>query len=538
MEPRVHYQESQSLLKEPLSIKLTDVERGEPAFNEKAGGPSNGNGNSTSARGLTSPNGALSATSSVQRRHSVRAGVAQLGQETGHLVSSAEDGMIEFWGRFTRKGKKNVGVWDSLKAIAFSSWLNVLLVFIPIAWVAHFLHWPHRTTFALAFLAIIPLEQLVEWAGDEMAHYLGKDFGDLLIVSLHNAVEATLAIILLTHCELTLLKSTITGVVVLHLLLVPGTAFLIGGARILHQDLHPHLTELNHSLLTLGVLSLMVPAAFFAAIDTNFNPRATAEENGLVLNEALRNNMLSMSRGVSFCLLFIYICSRIYLHNPPGDNQIAHSQLPEALQKEELHLQEAEPRLNQYVGLVLLAVVLALMAATAEWLVNALDFAREDPNFQIEWFGLILLPLVSYAADGTVAMVYFFRHLLRHFFKEPAPPQTLAKGRAIDLSIQFTLFWMPFFVLLGWWTGRPMTLLFDLFEVAVLIGACFIVNYVTADSKTNWAEGATMVSFYVMIAVCAWYYPGQTETRALSQCESVADVLEALASGHIIEEHH
>jgi hypothetical protein len=33
----------------------------------------------------------------------------------------------------------------------------------------------------------------------------------------------------------------------------------------------------------------------------------------------------------------------------------------------------------------------------------------------------------------------------------------------------------------------------------VLIGACFIVNYVTADSKTNWAEGATMVSFYVMI---------------------------------------
>lgn len=42
------------------------------------------------------------------------------------------------------------------------------------------------------------------------------------------------------------------GVVILHLLLVPGTAFITGGARVLHQDLHPHLTELNHSLLTLG----------------------------------------------------------------------------------------------------------------------------------------------------------------------------------------------------------------------------------------------------------------------------------------------
>ena len=39
----------------------------------------------------------------------------------------------------------------------------------------------------------------------------------------------------------------------------------------------------------------------------------------------------------------------------------------------------------------------------------------------------------------------------------------------------------------------------DLFEVAALIGACFIVNYVTADSKTNWAEGMSMIIFYAMI---------------------------------------
>lgn len=49
------------------------------------------------------------------------------------------------------------------------------------------------------------------------------------------------------------------------------------------------------------------------------------------------------------------------------------------------------------------------------------------------------------------------------------------------------------------WIGAYYRRVPDLYEVAVLIGACFIVNYVTADSKTNWAEGATMVSFYVMI---------------------------------------
>ena len=33
----------------------------------------------------------------------------------------------------------------------------------------------------------------------------------------------------------------------------------------------------------------------------------------------------------------------------------------------------------------------------------------------------------------------------------------------------------------------------------MLVCACFIVNYVTADSKTNWAEGLAMVAFYVII---------------------------------------
>ena len=47
--------------------------------------------------------------------------------------------------------------------------------------------------------------------------------------------------------------------------------------------------------------------------------------------------------------------------------------------------------------------------------------------------------------------------------------------------------------------GGSLTLSLDFFEIAILLGACFIVNYVTADAKTNWIEGYAMVSFYVMI---------------------------------------
>lgn len=87
-----------------------------------------------------------------------------------------------------------------------------------------------------------------------------------------------------------------------------------------------------------------------------------------------------------------------------------------------------------------------------------------------------------------------------------------------------------------------------MFEVAILLGACFLVNYVTADAKTNWAEGFVMISFYAMVvssfallsinnlvigiglqALCAWFYTGQPEVHdMLGNC---GHALEAAAEG-------
>ncbi|KAJ6627512.1 hypothetical protein B0H10DRAFT_1994949 [Mycena sp. CBHHK59/15] len=441
--------------------------------------------------------------------------------------------------RFLRKGR-TIGVLDSLKAIAFSSWLNVLLVFIPIAWVAHFGNvndgtkvWPYQVTFIMCFFAIIPLEKLFDYGGEQMSFYLGADLGDLLVVTLNNAVEATLAIILLKKCDLKLLQSTIIGVILLHLLLIPGVAFITGGARIIEQELHPHLAQLNQTLLTIGVMTLLLPAAFFAALDRGLVTATTGTGDAFV-NDDTRSVFLQMSRGLALILLAVYICSRIYLHNPPGEGNSELSQhklAPEAYAKQAQHLESHDPEVNQWVCIAMLAICIGIMAATAEWLVDSIEFVRdsEHPHIQQEWFGLVLLPLVSFSGDGFVAVIFFVRSVYRYLRGQAPPPGTLANARPIELSIQFTLFWMPFIVLLGWWTGRPMSLLFDLFEVALVISSCFIVNYVTADAKTNWVEGFAMLAFYVMIVLCSWFYSGQDEIDLLLACPT--SVTEAIAEG-------
>jgi Ca2+:H+ antiporter len=95
--------------------------------------------------------------------------------------------------------------------------------------------------------------------------------------------------------------------------------------------------------------------------------------------------------------------------------------------------------------------------------VDSINPLRSASGLTEEWFGLVLLPIVSFSADGAVAAGYFahkaFCRLLSRS-KDIDPPNTLAKAEAIDLSIQFVLLWMPFLTLLGWWTNKPFSLLF------------------------------------------------------------------------------
>ena len=435
-----------------------------------------------------------------------------------------------FWSRFRGKGRKKAGLLLSLKNIVFCSWLNVFFLLLPLAWIAHFRkEFPDTAVLVLNFLALIPLENLFEYLGDQMSLFLGNDLGDLLIITLNNSVEAVLAIILLLKCELKLLQSTIVGVVILHLLLVPGVAFVTGGAQMWEQNLHPHLSQLNHSLLTLGVLALVLPAAFYASLSRG----SLADIEAAVLNDNARADFLRISRGIAILLLLVYISARIYIHNPPGtDNAFQpHPDAPEELKVKEKRLAVQDPEVDSWVAVIVLILAIAVVAVTAEWLVKSVEFLKKENHVNEAWFGLIFLPFVSFAADGFVAVVYFGRVCLRALFHQPPLPTTLAKARSIDLSIQFALFWMPFVVLLGWWTGRPMTLLLDFYEIAVVVASCFLVNHVTADAKTNWAEGIVLISFYLMIALTTWFYAGQPDMHEMSQCESVATFIAAAANG-------
>ncbi|KAJ7162549.1 hypothetical protein C8R43DRAFT_880134 [Mycena crocata] len=434
---------------------------------------------------------------------------------------------LSSWDRFRGKGWPRVGWTQSLIAIVRSSWLNILLAFVPIAWGFHWVHnISHTVQFAFCFIAIIPLCKLLDYGGKNLALYCGKDIGDLIVITLNNAIEAILAICLLGRCQLRLLQSTIVGVVLLRLLLVPACAFITGGARVAVQELHPHLAELNQTLLTTGVLTILLPAAFFAALSSS----GSTATNQDAVSDFVRGDILKVSRGLAVILLGVYLCSRFFLHNPAGpesglhDHKDAPAEFKEMVEK----MAEEEPEINLVLTVALLVLTVALMAVTAEFLVESIEPMRERHQIKEEFFGLVLLPFASFSAECILSLVYYMHFHLKHYLGTPlSSPKVLAEARSIDLSIQFLIFWMPLLVILAWCTHKPLSLLFDLFEVVLLISAMFLVNHITSDSKTNWMEGIQMLGLYTMIVLTAWFYPGQPAIGTMLSCTSVEETLAA-----------
>lgn len=93
--------------------------------------------------------------------------------------------------------------------------------------------------------------------------------------------------------------TVLAGVILLHLLLVPGMSFFTEGARVVSQELDQDITEMNHTLLTMGILSFLIPAAFFSALNGK-----QALENPV--SEIVRSNLLNISRGMAIILIVVY----------------------------------------------------------------------------------------------------------------------------------------------------------------------------------------------------------------------------------------
>ncbi|RAK96939.1 putative membrane bound cation transporter [Aspergillus ibericus CBS 121593] len=199
------------------------------------------------------------------------------------------------------------------------SWVNVLLVFVPVGIAVEAAGLNPGLIFAMNAIAIIPLAGLLSHATECVASRLGDTVGALINVTFGNAVELIIFIIALVKNEIRIVQASLLGSILANLLLILGMAFLLGGLRFQEQIYNSTVTQMSACLLSLSVMSLLLPTAFHAS----WSDETDADKY-----------TLKVSRGTSVVLLLVYI---LYIVFQLKSHAYLYASIPQQIIDEESH---------------------------------------------------------------------------------------------------------------------------------------------------------------------------------------------------------
>jgi Ca2+:H+ antiporter len=391
----------------------------------------------------------------------------------------------------------------ALKKLSGGNILNLLLVFVPVAFVMEFvLHSAPLAIFVISCLAIIPLAGLMGHATEELAERMGEGVGGLLNATFGNAAELIIAIMALRAGLYELVKASITGSIIGNILLVFGLSTLVGGLRFPTQKFNPTAASLGTTLLVLSVVGLLVPAVFHQLVGNT----ATAAERNLSLEIAI---VLMVTYVLS---LFFTLKTHKHLYTGDvhredddapaitGHGAAAHTG-PAA---DVGHGHAARPTWKPVALLLAATVGIAFMA---EFLVGAAEVTARQLGWSEIFVGVIVVAIIGNAAEHSTAIIMAAKNKM-----------DVAINIAVGSSIQVALFVAPVLVFLSYFlapAGRgPLDLIFTPLEVLAVSAAAGIMAFISHDGESHWMEGVQLLAVYVILGIAFYFLPHEASAAA------------------------
>lgn len=377
--------------------------------------------------------------------------------------------------------------------ILVGSWLNVLLVFVPIGMIAKpVLDLSATAVFVLNFLAIIPLASILGEATEDIAAHVGQTLGGLLNATFGNAVEMIMATFALREGLIEVVQGTLLGSILSNLLLVLGMSFFAGGMKHHTQKFNATGASANSSLLLMACMAITLPTCYHVVMgdgdSTTVSPcqadGTSANGTHLTAEELTTcdDHILMISRLTSVLLGGMYVQYLVFqlgTHRKLFEDDVD---------------EEEVAQVSVLGGIVFLMVTTLLVAANSDALVKSIEGLTVEAGLGEHFVGIVLLPIVGNAAEHLTAVTAAMKNKMN-----------LAIGVAVGSSTQIALFVVPFTVLAGWVMEQPMTLDFHVFAAVVLILSVLIVNAAIADGESNWLEGSLLMHCYIISAIVFWY---------------------------------
>src|ERR1035437_3519082 len=249
-----------------------------------------------------------------------------------------------------------------------------LLVFVPIAIIAHYFNFNGEMVFFLCAIGIIPLAKFIGEATEEISGRVGTAWGGLLNATFGNATELIIGVFALRAGLVEVVKASITGSIFGNLLLVLGTAMLFGGSKFKKQKFNLTVAQANSSTLLVAVIALLVPAVFLW----------TSGASGSLQIEKL-------SVFVAIAMIVVYISSLFFSLYPPKH-----------LYREKV--EKYEPKWSIKKSLTILLLATLCVSWLSEILVGSIGAVVNQFVWTELFIGVIFVAIIGNIAEHVSAI--------------------------------------------------------------------------------------------------------------------------------------
>jgi Ca2+:H+ antiporter len=147
-------------------------------------------------------------------------------------------------------------------------------------------------------------------------------------------------------------------------------------------------------------------------------------------------------------------------------------------------------------AVIVLALATLGVVVLSELLVGAVESVVSGVGLSEFFMGIILIPIIGNVAEHLVAVQAANRNDME-----------LSVEIAISSSLQIALFVAPLLVFISLLMGHPLTLVFNAFELSALGAGVLVAALVSIDGESNWLEGASLLSVYIILGIAFFLLP-------------------------------
>jgi Ca2+:H+ antiporter len=361
-------------------------------------------------------------------------------------------------------------LWSKFPLKTPHRWLNLLLLFVPLAIILDLLHVSPLLIFIASALAIAPLASILGESTGNLASQCGPAASGILSATMGNFTEMIIAFFALHAGHINVVKASLSGSIIGNLLLVLGLSLVAGGLRNPVQRFSRTTTSMNSTTLMIAVAALVMPAVF------NLTLFGTLQHHDV--------NLQNLSLWTSGVLIALYLLNMFFVFRTHRAAFAAQQQ------------QEGQPRVSRGQAIVSLGLATLLIAGMSEILVDQIAPVTKALGMTELFVGVIVVALVGNAAENSTAIIMARRNRM-----------DISMSIATGASTQIALFVAPVLVFLSVAIGHPMTLVFNGFEIAAIVLSVLIMEMISSDGETNWFEGAQLLAVYAIVAVAFYFVP-------------------------------